>query len=104
MRFLLLLLLLTSCCNPHPWPPPYDPDKPEVVTPPPPPPPELPECERACMRLKDLGCKEAEPTPKGETCVEFCNKTQDSDLVSLNPQCVAEMKKCSEIDSCTGSE
>jgi hypothetical protein len=29
-------------------------------------------CSRACARYKQLGCIQAEPTPKGVTCTEVC--------------------------------
>ena len=59
-------------------------------------------CERACKRLEQLGCAEAEPTPGGVSCVTVCENVEDSGVVSLDPECVARVHSCAEIEACTG--
>jgi hypothetical protein len=60
-------------------------------------------CERACKRLEQLGCPEAEPTPGGVSCVTVCENVEDSGVVSLDPECVARVRSCAEIEACAGS-
>ena len=62
--------------------------------------PELDPCERACQRLTELGCEEAEPTEGGASCVEVCRNVEDSGAVSLDPDCVAQLAACADIDAC----
>ena len=62
---------------------------------------EPPACERACRRLEKLGCPEAMPTPSGVTCVAVCENVEDSGVVSLDPECVARIRSCTDIESCT---
>lgn len=89
---LIVPLLLLGCPKPANCPEPEDPAKYE------------PTCKDACDNLAKLGCPEAEPTKKGQTCVEVCKDTEAAGAnVTLNPGCVANMKSCDEIDSCTGS-
>lgn len=53
------------------WPkPPPEPESPPVII-------EDPDggwtaCTRACVRLAELGCDEAKPTPKGTPCKKVC--------------------------------
>lgn len=60
-------------------------------------------CERACARLAQLGCPEAKPTPGGGSCVSVCQNVEDSGIVTLDPECVAKISSCAEIERCTGS-
>ncbi len=57
-------------------------------------------CGRACRRLTTLGCPEAEPTDAGATCVAVCRDAEASGVVSLEPECVANVASCDDIDSC----
>lgn len=57
-------------------------------------------CERACRHLADLHCAEAESTDEGGTCVEICTNMEDSGVLSFNPECVAKVAQCIEVDSC----
>lgn len=73
---------------------------PPAPVPPPPPPPNLPACQRAGMRLLDLGCPAGRPTPKGESFEEVCNKTQASGYAELNPDCLAAIMSCDDVKKC----
>jgi len=54
-------------------------------------------CDAACTHLKALGCEEGEDFSDGETCTEFCIKTQVSGH-ALSPKCIVEkVKKCEDI-------
>ena len=57
-------------------------------------------CERACLRLAALGCEEAPPTDEGASCVEVCRNAEDSGAVSLDPDCVAQIAQCEDVDAC----
>lgn len=96
MRSLLALALLTACaaCTAYTWDPPL----------PPRPPPEQSDagaCERACARLSELGCEEAQPTPGGATCLEVCETAETSGYFTLDPNCIAEVGQCSDVERCT---
>ena len=51
-------------------------------------------CERACARMVELGCEEAQPTSKGASCVLVCEETMRAGLVDLQPDTVASMEQC----------
>ncbi len=57
-------------------------------------------CAAACSHLRDLGCPEGEPTPGGATCEDWCTAVEDSGAATLNPECLAGVKSCSEVDAC----
>ncbi len=57
-------------------------------------------CERACQHLALLGCAEAEPTPGGASCVEVCRNVEESGVVSLDLECVAQVVRCEDLDGC----
>jgi hypothetical protein len=60
-------------------------------------------CAGACAKLNELGCPEGKPLqpdkehPKGQSCVEFCEYTQDNGH-ALNPSCVVKIEKCSDLE------
>lgn len=54
-------------------------------------------CERAEKNLLALGCQEGQPTKRGKRFADFCRETQDNGI-NLNPQCLAGVKACEEID------
>lgn len=86
----LALLTLGAQCDLRPTPGPSP--APDVYAPPVPP----ADCARACNRLAELGCEEAEPTDGGASCAEVCrNAAEHLDLV-----CVARAAACSEVDEC----
>lgn len=60
------------------------------------PPVDKPTCESACMRMAELECRIAEPTPEGSTCVEVCENTLDSTL----PYDVACLSRAATCDGC----
>jgi len=57
-------------------------------------------CERGCLRLAELGCEEAEPTDEGASCVDVCRNVEDSGAVTLEPECVAQIAQCEDVDAC----
>lgn len=59
------------------------------------------DCSAACSHLRDLGCPAGQPTPKGASCEEVCQSTEDSGVVTLNPACVARAASCDAVDNCT---
>ena len=61
--------------------------------------PEL--CEAACDNLQRLGCEEGHPTPDGDTCQDWCESVETSGFISINPACLASIRKCEEIEDCS---
>jgi hypothetical protein len=61
---------------------------------------QAPACERACRRLAELGCSEAQPTQCGVSCVDVCENVEGSGILSLDPECVARIHSCAEVDAC----
>jgi len=53
-------------------------------------------CVEACQRLRELGCPEAAPTPRGAPCVAVCEAAG----ALLDPQCVAEARNVPEVRTC----
>lgn len=96
---MLLAVALSNCdsCNPteEPPPPPDDTSHPH-------PPTDTDKCTAACARMTELKCPEADPLPDGTTCVDFCVQTQTSGH-GLNPTCIAEIKDCAGVNTCTES-
>ena len=52
------------------------------------------DCARACLRMSELNCPEAEPDEEGTTCVEICEETQAAGLIDLEPEKIAESDSC----------
>lgn len=48
-------------------------------------------------------CEIVKPTKKGKSYSQFCREKMFQG-VDLNPQCVAEVTACGQIDFCTGSQ
>jgi len=97
-------LLLLSCVPPVPDPePPVPPaPAPDASVPPAPEPepaPELEACERACVRLQELGCREGEPTPAGKPCVEWFCDAANAGILDLQPECLATITDCDQVDT-----
>jgi hypothetical protein len=72
----------------------------------PPPPTPVPEplpgeftCRDACAQFRHLGCEEAEPTPEGATCVEFCGVAQEGPA-PLNLGCIVRANSCDQARRC----
>lgn len=92
-RHLGLGLLILGCGTaPAPVPPPPAP------VPVPPPEPVGPPCELACVRMRELGCEEGQPTPKGDSCEEWLCAAVEAAIVDLKPACLATIADCSEIN------
>jgi hypothetical protein len=101
LAFLVFVPTLMACgaCRENPVTPPDPPDPadggaggaPVVV---------LEPCERACLRLAELGCEEAQPTDDGASCVDVCRNVEDSGAVSLDPECVVQIAQCEDVDAC----
>ncbi len=47
-------------------------------------------------------CQAASTTKKGKTFKQFCEETQNAGI-ALNPQCLAAVVTCGEIDKCLGT-
>lgn len=56
-------------------------------------------CERACERMRQLGCEEAEPTPRGESCESVCTNAL-AEGQPLDPECVSRVAACDGLASC----
>jgi len=107
MRFFAYFSLLTCLIG-------CIPPVPDKTTPnPTPEPAELTECEAMCDHIGPteeggLGCPEGEPVydsdlpgPVGEpnqSCEDFCVQ-QEANGVSLNPECVAKVESCGQIEA-----
>jgi hypothetical protein len=55
-------------------------------------------CDEAEKNLLALGCEEGRPTKRGKSFTEFCLETQQDGGIDLNPQCLATIKSCDEVD------
>lgn len=117
--FLIGTLAFVGCqiqtTNP-PVPPPGPAPAPTVTVPPAPPPPAPPnpttDCEKAQARLTELCladananqycCAVVASTKKGKQFAQFCDEEQAKG-VSVNPECLATITTCDDIDSCTKS-
>jgi len=56
-------------------------------------------CQKACDRMAELGCEEAEPDEEGSSCVEVCENVESRGDFSLNPECRAQQDSCEEMES-----
>jgi len=105
IKAMLLTLVLASQCTPSPKPSP-DPVPTTTTTVVIPPPivdggtEPVTDCEKACAVFAKYKCKEALPTPKGTTCVEVCKNAEDSEVLSLNPDCVKHADSCESAKAC----
>lgn len=98
LALVLLVLALISIfsCAPGPtWPGPLP--QPVVAEIPPAdgsrdaapaPPPNAPPCPRACAVLARFQCKEAEPTPRGSSCTEVCDRAYDYPGMEMPTGCI----------------
>jgi hypothetical protein len=96
---LLASALFASTCQTGPF-------KPAPVDPVPFPPeqydaaPAPSNCSVACAHLAALGCPEAQPTPKGATCVDVCSNVDSSGTVSMQTDCVVRAVSCADANAC----
>jgi len=89
MKKLLALLFLAACTS-HPCLACRNPVAPEVKS----------ECAKACEHFEKLGCNEAKPTKKGQSCTSVCENMQAENLIVYDLKCAATVKTCSEIGFC----
>jgi hypothetical protein len=117
--FLIGILAFAGCQiqntnTPTPDPTVTVPPSPPPAPPVPPPAPPVPttDCEKAQARLSELCladaktnqycCEVVAPTKKGKQFSQFCDEEQAKG-VSVNPECLATITNCDDIDSCTKS-
>lgn len=82
-KFLIpFLLVLCSCngCPPNPTPNPLQAD-----------------CTKSCSHLRELGCEEGKPTPKGATCETIC---QNMPVNQAYLDCTSRITDCQQVNSC----
>jgi hypothetical protein len=102
-RSLALIAFVAIGCTftPEPVEPVEPPHGPDPITDAgtPEPSPAATTCETACARLKDLGCKEGEPSPdKGTPCeVWFCDVV-DQKIVDFDLACLSSIESCADVD------
>jgi len=82
----VFVFLLVGCTV---LPPPDDPNKPA---------PSPTSCSAACDNLRHLACPEGQP--EGETCEAVCENAEASEIATVNPQCLATITSCDQVDSC----
>ena len=51
-------------------------------------------CERACERLRELGCDMGAPDEAGNSCETVCEETQKAGLINLKPEEIAASDSC----------
>ena len=61
------------------------------------------QCASACAHLRRLKCPEGAPLEDGTSCEAFCQETQGEGF-PLNPGCMAKVRTCSEVSSCSVSD
>jgi hypothetical protein len=104
---LILLICIAGCPKPLPNPNPPTPDAVDATTPAPAPTPTVDAssnagytCTTVCTNLKNRKCPGANKTVKGSTCVDVCQNTQDSGIVSWDLKCRSTQTTCAAIDAC----
>ena len=120
MKYLIKLffvgVLIFAGCQVQTTNPPGPAPIPTVTVPPvpptPPPPNPTTDCEKAAARLSELCLADAKAnqyccqvvtlTKKGKSFSQFCEEEQ-AKQVSVNPQCLASITTCDDIDYCTKS-
>lgn len=80
MKTAILVIALAESCS--------------TSVPPENPQPEQSACERACLRMEELGCEEAQPDEDGTSCAVICEETQKAGLIDLEPEKIAESDSC----------
>jgi hypothetical protein len=106
---LILLICMAGCPKPLPNPNPPSPDAVDATTPAPTPSPTPTvdassnagyTCTSVCTNLKNRKCPGANKTVKGSTCVDVCQNTQDSGIVTWDLKCRSTQTTCAAIDAC----
>ena len=88
---------IIACCHPH-----------EPVTPTPGgdggAPPDAasrnPTCALFCGHMRELGCVQGKPTPKGASCEEVCLNVQQSEFAKLDLRCGYDARTCEAATAC----
>jgi hypothetical protein len=57
------------------------------------------DCDGLCAHGVELGCRWAQATPKGASCVEMCLSAQTGPL-PWNFTCSAKAESCAAVDAC----
>jgi hypothetical protein len=57
-------------------------------------------CGRACAQLSWLGCEEALPTPKGESCESVCLRANAFPTMQLPTACVIAAQSIPDVRKC----
>lgn len=60
-------------------------------------------CDKACSRVRSLGCREALPTAGGATCEQICETVQESGIVVWNLGCFESAPDCQTVAACNAS-
>lgn len=56
-------------------------------------------CEKACAHLAALKCEEAEPTPNGATCFEWCDNAERN-FNDMHTGCINSATSCDAAREC----
>lgn len=59
-----------------------------------------PDCVRACAKLKELTCPEAEQPKGGKTCYAVCRDAEASGKYTMKPACVALATTIDSVRAC----
>ncbi len=117
MKYCFLFLVLLGCqlnlpTGPAPVPTTSsEPPSPTVVPTSPLPEPTIDWCAKAEDHIQNM-CDNAKgtycclivaPTQKGKSFTQFCHEKEAQGL-NLNPQCIANVKTCEAVDTCTNSK
>ena len=58
-------------------------------------------CGRAWENLTTLKCEEARNTPGGTTFLQWCENTESTGYVTVNPECLSRITDCKQVNSCS---
>lgn len=94
---LTAILSLTGC--PKPGPTPVTPTTPDAATSDADIPRQL-TCADFCQHCSTLGCKCADPSPGGVSCLDLCANVQNSGVISWDLDCRVRAASCPAIDGC----
>jgi hypothetical protein len=101
-RFAIIVAFLAGCnCSPRPGPLPVPGPLPTVPDAAPQPAPDTrTRYERACDRLRKLGCSDGLPTPAGTPCETVMEEGERRGLTHVSPECIEHMTACVEEQQC----
>ena len=58
-------------------------------------------CPAACANMRILSCSLAEPSPKGLSCEQKCQKLVPPATIGLRPGCIRDAATCDIAQKCT---